>query len=210
MTTGEGGGPGISVVPENRVVVSVTTAGVSEVGPPVTGVAAVIVMTWADEPGKPGRVTVNTVGEAGAGVAVRVTEERAEPNDELVADVGGGSAEATTVDVDSAEPTIGAAAVIVMIWADEPAISGRVTVNTVGEAGVGAAVRVTEEGGAPNGKLVADAGGGSAEATTVDVDSANPEVEVAEVPVVVPTVRVKLAVTIWWLELDVGAVSITV
>lgn len=55
VTTGDGGGPGISVVPEYRVVVSVTTAGVpldedsvegtSVVGPPVIGVAAVMVMT---------------------------------------------------------------------------------------------------------------------------------------------------------------------
>lgn len=55
VTTGVGGGPGISVVPEYSVVVSVTTVGVSVneasvegtsvVGPPVIGVAAVIVIT---------------------------------------------------------------------------------------------------------------------------------------------------------------------
>lgn len=55
VTTGDGGGPGISVVPEYRVVVSVMTAGVPVdepsvgeppvVGPPVTGVAAVMVIT---------------------------------------------------------------------------------------------------------------------------------------------------------------------
>lgn len=55
VTTGDGGGPGISVVPEYSVVVSVTTVGVSVdeasvegtsvVGPPVIGVAAVIVIT---------------------------------------------------------------------------------------------------------------------------------------------------------------------
>lgn len=55
VTTGDGGGPGISVVPEYRVVVSVMTAGVTVEepsaddppvdGPPVTGVAAVMVIT---------------------------------------------------------------------------------------------------------------------------------------------------------------------
>lgn len=50
VTTGDGGGPGISVVPEYRVVVSVMTAGVPMDeppvdGPPVTGVAAVMVIT---------------------------------------------------------------------------------------------------------------------------------------------------------------------
>lgn len=59
--------------------------------------------------------------------------------------------------------------------------------KTVGETGAGAAVRVTEGG------VVADDGGGSAEATGVDVDSIDLEVGVA---VTVPTVRVKLAVTI--------------
>lgn len=55
VTTGDGGGPGISVVPEYRVVVSVMTAGVPVDepsvdgppmdGPPVIGVAAVMVIT---------------------------------------------------------------------------------------------------------------------------------------------------------------------
>lgn len=60
VTTGDGGGPGISVVPEYKVVVSVMTVGapvndtsVDEPavdapavdGPPVTGVAAVMVIT---------------------------------------------------------------------------------------------------------------------------------------------------------------------
>ena len=55
VITVDGGGPGISVVPEYRVVVSVMTAGVSVaeasvdeppvVGPPVIGVAAVMVIT---------------------------------------------------------------------------------------------------------------------------------------------------------------------
>ena len=55
VTTGDGGGPGISVVPEYRVVVSVMTVGVpvndpsvdepAVDGPPVTGVAAVMVIT---------------------------------------------------------------------------------------------------------------------------------------------------------------------
>lgn len=46
VMNGEGGGPGISVVPEKRVVVSVMTDGSSAVGvgPPVIGVAAVTVM----------------------------------------------------------------------------------------------------------------------------------------------------------------------
>lgn len=64
--------------------------------------------------------------------------------------------------------------------------------KTDGDAGEGADVRVDEDGVA-NGELVADPDGGSAEATVVEVDSADPEVEVlVSVPV---TVRVKLAVT---------------
>lgn len=56
VITVDGGGPGISVVPEYRVVVSVMTVGVSIAeppvedgppvdGPPVSGVAAVMVIT---------------------------------------------------------------------------------------------------------------------------------------------------------------------
>ena len=59
--------------------------------------------------------------------------------------------------------------------------------KTEGDAGEGADVRVEEEGVA-DGELP---GGGSAEAKGVEVDSADP------VPVTVPTVRVKLAVTRW-------------
>ena len=66
--------------------------------------------------------------------------------------------------------------------------------KTDGDAGEGDDVGVEEEG-VTNGELVADSGGGSAEATSVEVDSADPEVEVVAVPVTVPTVRVKLAVT---------------
>lgn len=81
--------------------------------------------------------------------------------------------------------------------------------KTEGDAGVGADVRVEEEGVA-SGEVAADPDGGSAEATGVEVDSADPEVEVVAVSVAVPTVRVKLAVTKEGLELEVGAVSITV
>lgn len=81
--------------------------------------------------------------------------------------------------------------------------------KTEGDAGAGADVGVEGEGAA-DGELGSDPGGGSAEGTSVEVDSADPEVEVAAVPVMVPTVRVKLAVTIEWLELGVGADSITV
>lgn len=57
VTNGDGGGPGISVVPEYRVVVSVITAAVpvdeasaddpsvDVDGPPVTGAVAVMVIT---------------------------------------------------------------------------------------------------------------------------------------------------------------------
>lgn len=58
--------------------------------------------------------------------------------------------------------------------------------KTEGDAGEGVA---TDE-------LVSDPGGGSAEATgVVEVDSADPPAELVAVPVTVPTVRVKLAVT---------------
>lgn len=66
--------------------------------------------------------------------------------------------------------------------------------KTEGDAGEGADVG-TEEEGVASGELGADPGGGSAEATGVEVDSADPEVEVVAVAVAVPTVRVKLAVT---------------
>lgn len=67
--------------------------------------------------------------------------------------------------------------------------------KTEGDAGAGADVRVEGEGVA-SGELVADSGGGSAEATIVEVDADDPRVEVVALPVAVPTVRVKLAVTI--------------
>lgn len=57
--------------------------------------------------------------------------------------------------------------------------------KTEGDAGEGVA---TDE-------LVSDPGGGSAEATGVEVDSADSPAELVAVPVTVPTVRVKLAVT---------------
>lgn len=81
--------------------------------------------------------------------------------------------------------------------------------KTEGDAGEGADVRVEEDGVASD-EVAADPGGGSAEATGVEVDSADPEVGVVGVAVTVPTVRVKLAVTREGLELEVGAVSITV
>lgn len=64
--------------------------------------------------------------------------------------------------------------------------------KTEGDAGAGADVRV-EVGEDTNGELAADPGGGSAVAkgAEVEVDSADPG------PVTVPTVRVKLAVTMW-------------
>lgn len=68
--------------------------------------------------------------------------------------------------------------------------------KTDGDAGEGADVRAEEEV-VTDGELVADSGGGSAEASSVEVDSADPEVEAVAVPVTVPTVRVKLAVTKW-------------
>lgn len=111
--------------------------------------------------------------------------------------------------VDDGPPVTGVATVMVITWADDPGRPGRVTVNTEGDAGEGADVSVEDEGVAA-GELVADPGGGSAEATIVEVDFDDPEVEVVAVPVTVPTVRVKLAVTMERLELDVGADSITV
>lgn len=57
--------------------------------------------------------------------------------------------------------------------------------KTEGEAGEGVA----------DDELVSDAGGGSAEATGVEVDAADPPAELVAVAVTVPTVRVKLAVT---------------
>lgn len=75
---------------------------------------------------------------------------------------------------------------MVITWAEDPGRPGRVTVKTEGDAVGGADVR--EE-------VVADPGGGSAEATGTEVDSDDPEVEAVAVPVSVPTVRVKLAVT---------------
>lgn len=81
--------------------------------------------------------------------------------------------------------------------------------KTDGDAAEGADVRVEVEG-VTDGELPTDSGGGSAEATGVEAASVDSEAEVAAVPVTVPTVRVKLAVTKEWLELDVGAVSTTV
>lgn len=116
VTTVDGGGPGISVVPEYRVVVSVTTGGVPVDepsadeppvdGPPVTGVAAVMVITWAEDPRRPGRVTVKTEGDAVGGADVR---------EEVVADPDGGSAEATGIEVDSDDPEVEAVAVPVSV-----------------------------------------------------------------------------------------------
>lgn len=44
------------------------------VGPPVIRLDAVTVMTWTDEPGRPGKVTVNTVGDADAVEPVSVAD----------------------------------------------------------------------------------------------------------------------------------------
>lgn len=142
----DAGGAGISVVPEYRVVVCVITAGVpvadssvdelAVVGTPGTGVAAVTVITWTDEPGRPGRVMVKTDGDAGEGGDVKVEEEE-DTDRELAADPGGGSAEATGAEAD--------------------------VVNS------------------------------DAEATGAEVDVVTSDAD----PLTVPTVRVKLAVTMW-------------
>lgn len=68
-------------------------------------------------------------------------------------------------------------------------------VKTDGDAGDGGDVRVEREEDADDG-LAADAGGGSAEASRVEVVDSAGAGPVAG-PVTVPTVRVKLAVTMW-------------
>lgn len=103
-TTGDGGVSEISVMPEETVVVMVTTdgAGGFEEGEATAGAVAVIVMTsWVD-PSPPGRVTVKTVMLAGVGEAVSAGEDASDPyglttNGKLVADGVGVAAGPGTV-----------------------------------------------------------------------------------------------------------------